>query len=77
MLNMIKNENEKLLADSNSILNRWKYYCSQLLNVHKDNMGEIKIQTVEPHIPEPSLLEAEISIEKFKSTSLQISTKFL
>ena len=38
---VIENENEELLADSNSILNRWKVYFSRLLNVHKDNnMGE-------------------------------------
>ena len=43
-VNVIKNENEELLADSNSILNRWKDFFSQLLNVHKDNeMREIEI----------------------------------
>ena len=75
---LIKNENEELLADSNSILNRWKDNFSQLLNVHKDNdMGEIEIQTAKPLIPDPILLEVEIVVEKFKSTSLQVSTKFL
>jgi hypothetical protein len=29
-----KDENGDLLADSNTILNRWKSYFSQLLNVH-------------------------------------------
>ena len=72
---MIKNENEELLSDSNSILNRWKDYFSQLLNVHKTNdMGEIQIQTAMPHIPEPALLESEIAIEKVQP---QESTKFL
>ena len=47
-LNVIKNENEEL-SDSNSILNRWKNYFIQLLNVHKVNdVGEIQIQTAEP-----------------------------
>ena len=64
---MIKNQNEELLADSNSILNRWKGHFSQLLNVHKDNdVGEIEIQTAEPLIPDPTLLEFEIAIEKLK-----------
>ena len=64
---MIKNENEELLSDSNSILNRWKNYFSQLLNVHKgNNVGEIQIQTAEPLISEPTLLEVEIAIEKLK-----------
>ena len=63
---MIKNENEELLFDSNSI-NRWKNYFNQLLNVVKGNdMGEIQIQTAEPLIPEPTLLEVEVAIEKLK-----------
>jgi hypothetical protein len=32
--NLVKDENGDLLADSHSILNRWKNYFSQLLNVH-------------------------------------------
>ena len=60
-VNVIRNENEKLLEDSNSILNRWKDYFSQLLNVHKDNdVGEIEIQTAEALNPHPTLLEVEI-----------------
>ena len=35
-VNVIKNENEELLVDSHSILNRRKDYFSKLLNVHKD-----------------------------------------
>ena len=35
--------------------------------MHKDNdMGEIEIQTAEPLIPDPTLLEVEITIEKLK-----------
>ena len=64
--------------DSNSILNRWKDYFSQLLSVHKDNdVGEIEIQPAEPVFPHPTFLEVEIAIKKLKSTSLQVSTKFL
>ena len=77
-VNVIKSENQELLADSNSILNRWKDYLSQLLNVHKDNdVGVIEIQTVEPLIPDPTHSEVEIVMEQLKkSTSLQVSTKF-
>jgi hypothetical protein len=32
--NLVKDENGDLLADSHSVLNRWKKYFSQLLNVH-------------------------------------------
>ena len=60
-VNVLKNGNEELLSDSNSILNRWKDYFSQLLNVHKDNdVGEIKIQTAEPFISDPTLLEVKL-----------------
>ena len=62
---MIKDENEELLTDSNSILNRWKHYFSKLLKVHKEeDVREIEIQTAEPHITESTLLEVEIAIEK-------------
>jgi hypothetical protein len=33
--NLVKDENGDLLADSHNILNRWKKYFSQLLNVHR------------------------------------------
>ena len=46
-VNLIKNEKEELLANSNTILNRWKDYFNQLLNVRDDNdMGEIEIPTI-------------------------------
>jgi hypothetical protein len=32
--NLVKDENGDLLVDSHNILNRWKTYFSQLLNVH-------------------------------------------
>jgi hypothetical protein len=35
--NLVKDENDDLLADFNNIVNRWKSYLSQLLNVHKIN----------------------------------------
>jgi hypothetical protein len=31
--NLVKDENGDLLADSNTIVNRWKSYFAQLLNV--------------------------------------------
>jgi hypothetical protein len=60
-----------LLADSNAILNRWKSYFSQLLNVHiVSDVRQIEIHTAEPLVPGPSHLEVEISIatlKKYKS----------
>jgi hypothetical protein len=54
-----------LLADSHNILNRWKNYFSQLLNVHRiSDVRQIEIQTAEPLVPDPSSFEVEIA--KFK-----------
>ncbi|KAJ4435202.1 hypothetical protein ANN_23778, partial [Periplaneta americana] len=78
-VNVIKDENGDLLADPPSILNRWKNYFAQLLNIHRPNRNDrddIEIQTAEPFIPEPTLSEVEIAIENLKSTSLQASIKF-
>jgi hypothetical protein len=38
--NLVRNENGDLLADSNSILNRWKSYFPQLLNAH--NVSDVR-----------------------------------
>jgi hypothetical protein len=61
-----------LLADSNTILNRWKSYFSQLLNVRNvSDVRQIEIHTAEPLEPGPSHLEIEIAIatlKKYKST---------
>ncbi|KAJ4432287.1 hypothetical protein ANN_20905 [Periplaneta americana] len=69
-VNVIKDENGDLLADAHSILNRWKNYFGQLLNIHRpnrNNRDEIEIQTAEPFIPEPTLSEVEIAIENLKN----------
>ncbi|KAJ4428538.1 hypothetical protein ANN_24582 [Periplaneta americana] len=68
-VNVTKDENGDLLADSHSILNRWKNYFRQLLNVHRPNTNdrdEIEIQTAEPFIPEPTLSEVKTAIENLK-----------
>jgi hypothetical protein len=36
----VKDENGDQLADSNTILNRWKSYFSQILNVH--NVSDVR-----------------------------------
>jgi hypothetical protein len=38
----VKDENGDLLADSHNILNRWKNYFSQLLNVHIHTLDDTK-----------------------------------
>jgi hypothetical protein len=65
---MVKEENGDLLADTHSILNRWKNHFCQLLNVHGVNeVRQTELHTAEPLVPEPSSSEVEIAIEKLRS----------
>jgi hypothetical protein len=65
--NLVKDENGDLLADSHSILNRWKNYFSQLLNVHNVSNGrQMKVHMAEPLVPGPSRIEVETVIAKLK-----------
>jgi hypothetical protein len=65
---IVKDEEGDLVADSHSIMTRWKNYFSQLLNIHgaKDVRQE-EIHTAEPLVPEPSAFEVELAIEKLKN----------
>jgi len=56
------------MADSNSIVARWRNYFSQLFNLHgvKD-VRQAEIHTAEPLVPEPSAVEIELAIDKLKS----------
>jgi hypothetical protein len=69
--NLVNNGNGDLHADSHNILNRWKNYFSQLLNVHTvSDVRQIEVYTAEPLVPGPSCLEVEIAIatlKKYKS----------
>jgi len=66
--NIVKDEKGDLVADSHSIVARWRNYLSQLFNVHgvKD-VGQAEIHTVEPLVSEPSASEVELAIDKLKS----------
>jgi hypothetical protein len=64
---LLKDENGDLLADSNNILNMWKNYYSQLLNVHRvSDDRQIEIHTAEPLITDSSPFEIETAVAKFK-----------
>jgi hypothetical protein len=66
--NLVKDENGDLLADSNTIVNRWKSYFSQLLNVHQiSDVRQTQIHTDEPLVPGHSHLQVEISIARLKN----------
>ena len=56
-----------MVADSHSIMARWRNYFSQILNVHGVSDRQAEIHTAELLVPEPSALEIELAIEKLKS----------
>jgi hypothetical protein len=63
----VTDENSDLLAESNNILNTWKKYFSQLLNVHNvSDVRQIEVLAAEPLVPGPSCLDVEIAIAKLK-----------
>jgi len=64
----VKDEKGDLMADTHSIVARWRNYFSQLINVHgvKD-VRQAEIRTAEPLVPEPSAAEVELAIDKVKS----------
>ena len=61
----VKDEKGDLVADSHSILARWRNYFSQLHGVNET--GQAETHTAEPLVPEPSIFEVELAIEKLKN----------
>jgi hypothetical protein len=56
-----------LVADSHNILFRWRNHFFQILNVYGVSCVRRKeIHTTEPLVPEPSVFEVEMVIEKLK-----------
>ena len=52
-----------MVADSHSIMARWRNYFSQLLNVREvKDVRQAEIHTVEQLVPEPSAFEVELAI---------------
>jgi len=57
-----------LVADSNSILARWRNRFSHLLNIHGANdVRQTELHTAELLVPEQSAFEVELAIEKLIS----------
>jgi len=65
--NLVQNGKCDLLADSHSILNRWKNRSCQLLNVHGFKyIKQTEIHTAEILLPKPSAVQVEMTNEKLK-----------
>jgi hypothetical protein len=64
---LVKDERGDLLADSHEILNRWKNYFCQLLNVHRvGGVRQTQMHTANPFVPQHRATEAEVAIGKLK-----------
>ena len=54
-----------IVADSHSIVGRWRNYFSLLFNVHGvQDVGKAETHTAEPLVPEPRAFEFELNIGK-------------
>jgi len=66
--NIVKDEKGDLVADSHSIVARWRNYFSKLFSAHgAKDVGQAEIHTAEQLVPEPSASEFELAIENLKS----------
>jgi hypothetical protein len=65
--NLVKDENGDLLANFHNILNRWKNYFSQLLNVHNvSDIRRIEVHTAEPLVPGFSCLKVDTTVANLR-----------
>jgi hypothetical protein len=64
---LVKDERGDLVADPHKILNRWKNYFCQLLNIHgAGGVRQTEMHTAEPFVPQPSASEVEVAIGELK-----------
>jgi len=64
---MVKDEIGDVVADSYSIVEKWRKYFSQLFNVRAvKDVGQAKTHTPEPLVPEPSASKFEFAIDRLK-----------
>jgi hypothetical protein len=65
--NVVKDEKGHLLADSHSILTRWRNHLFQLLNVHGvNNVRQTEIHTAEPLVRSKNRVDWERAIKEVK-----------
>jgi hypothetical protein len=64
---LVENKRADLLVDPHKILNRWKNYICQLLNMHGvGGVRQTEMHTAEPFVPEPVVSEVEVAVGKLK-----------
>jgi 2-oxoglutarate dehydrogenase complex dehydrogenase (E1) component-like enzyme len=66
--NVIKDQIDNLLADPQSVSNKWKNFFNQVLNIHGvHDVRKMDKHTVQPLVLEPSLVEVKVATGKLKS----------
>jgi ABC-type Na+ transport system ATPase subunit NatA len=65
-INIAQDEIGDLVEDCHSILDRWRNYFSQLLNVTGFNDRQTEICTAESLVHEPSVFFFDMAIERLK-----------
>jgi hypothetical protein len=66
-INIIRDENGNLVTDPQSVLNSWKNFFNQVLNVYGVcDVRHMNIHMAEPLVQEPSLVKLEIAVEKLR-----------
>jgi hypothetical protein len=64
---LVKDERGDLVADPHKILNRWKNYFCQLLNVHgAGDVRQTEMHTAEPFVPQAIVSNGQVAIGKLK-----------
>jgi hypothetical protein len=66
----VKDENGDMLEDSDNILNRWKNYFYQILNLHFSDVRQMEVHMAKPLVLGPSRFEVEIAIAKLRKHKL-------
>jgi hypothetical protein len=64
---MVRDERGDIHVDPQKVLNRWKNYLCQVLNMQgAGGVRQTEIHALEPFVPEPSTSEVEVTIRKLK-----------
>lgn len=73
----MKDENSDLLANCHEILDRWKNYFAQLLNVHRVNdVRQMEVHTAEPLLPELVILWLKLLLKFRRGVNRRIVMRF-
>jgi hypothetical protein len=80
--NLVKDKRGNLLPNPHKILNRWKNYFCQLLNIHGvGGVRQTEMHTAQPSVKKASGSEVEVAIGKLKRYKApgvdQISTEMI